>query len=159
MIFWRNFYHLTPWERLRPTLRRIDHDAIYLKIAGTYTPIVVMIGSGFGYLILGLVWILAVVGAAAKPFFRAAPGKLAPGLYLGLGWLSLALIWSLAHSLPVPATALVIVGGLLYSAGGVFFKWESFKFSNAIWHGFVLVASVCFFAAIALGTFAQAGVS
>ena len=153
------FYHLTPWERLRPTLRRIDHAAIYLKIAGTYTPLVVLIGSGFGYVILALVWILAVVGAVAKLFFWAAPGRLAPGLYLGLGWLSLALIWSLAHSLPVSATALIVMGGLLYSAGVIFFNWESFKFSNAIWHGFVLIASGCFFAAITLGTFAQAGIS
>lgn len=152
-------YHLTPWERLRPTLRRIDHAAIYLKIAGTYTPLVVLIGSGFGYVVLALVWVLALVGAVAKLFYWAAPGRLAPGLYLGLGWLSLALIWSLAHSLPLPATALVVTGGLLYSAGVIFFNWDSFKFSNAIWHGFVLVASICFFTAIALGTFAQAGIS
>ena len=152
-------YHLTPWERLRPTLRRIDHAAIYLKIAGTYTPLVVLIGSGFGYVVLALVWVLAVVGAVAKLFYWAAPGRLAPGLYLGLGWLSLALIWSLAHSLPLPATALVITGGLLYSAGVIFFNWDSLRFSNAIWHGFVLVASICFFTAIALGTFAQAGIS
>lgn len=152
-------YHLTPWEGLRPVLRRIDHAAIYLKIAGTYTPLVVMIGSGFAYVILGLVWVLAVIGAVAKLFFWAAPGRLAPGLYLGLGWLSLALIWSLAQRLPVPATAFIVTGGLLYSAGVIFFNWETFKFSNAIWHGFVLVASGCFFAAIALGTFAGTAVS
>ena len=152
-------YHLTPWERLRPTLRRIDHAAIYLKIAGTYTPLVVIIGSGFSYVVLGIVWALAVVGAVAKLFFWAAPGRLAQGLYLGLGWLSLALIWSLAQSLPLSATALIIAGGLLYSAGVIFFNWESFRFSTAIWHGFVLVASGCFFAAITMGTFAQAAIS
>ena len=147
------FYHMTPWEGLRPTLRRIDHAAIYLKIAGTYTPLVVMIGSAFGYVVLGLVWSLALVGASAKLFYWAAPGRLAPLLYLFLGWISVALIWSLAHVLPVPATVLVIIGGLLYSAGVIFFNWETLKFSNAIWHGFVLAASGCFFAAITLGTF------
>lgn len=147
-------YHMTPWERLRPALRRIDHAAIYLKIAGTYTPLVVMIGSGFGYVVLALVWVLALVGALAKLFFWATPGRWASLLYLVLGWLSLALIWSLAHTLPVPATVLIVAGGLLYSAGVIFFNWESLKFSNAIWHGFVLSASGCFFAAITLGTFA-----
>ena len=146
-------YHMTPWEALRPALRRIDHAAIYLKIAGTYTPLVVMIGSGFSYAMLGLVWILALTGALAKLFFWATPGRLAPLLYLFLGWLSLTLIWSLAHSLPVTATALIMIGGLLYSAGVIFFNWETLKFSNAIWHGFVLAASGCFFAAITLGTF------
>ena len=150
------FYHMTPWEGLRPTLRRIDHAAIYLKIAGTYTPLVILIGSGFGYVVLGLVWVLAVAGAVAKLFFWAAPGRLAPVLYLVLGWLSVALIWSLAQTLPLPATILVIIGGLLYSAGVFFFNWESLKFSNAIWHGFVLAASACFFAAITVGTFALA---
>ena len=152
-------YHMTPWERLRPALRRIDHAAIYLKIAGTYTPLVMLIGSGFSYVVLGFVWALALGGAVIKLFFWAAPGRLAPMLYLGLGWLSLLLIWSLAHRLPPSATGLIVAGGLLYSAGVIFFNWESFKFSNAIWHGFVLVASVCFFAAITLGTFAQAGIS
>lgn len=146
-------YHMTPWERLRPGLRRIDHAAIYLKIAGTYTPLVVMIGSGFGYVLLGLVWVLALIGAVAKLFYWSTPGRLAPRLYLVLGWLSLTLIWSLAQNLPIPATALIIVGGLLYSAGVIFFNWETLKFSNAIWHGFVLVASGCFFGAITMGTF------
>jgi hemolysin III len=149
-------YHMTPWEGLRPALQRIDHAAIYLKIAGTYTPLVVMIGSGFGYVMLGLVWGLAVAGAAAKLFFWATPGRLAPLLYLVLGWLSLTLIWSLAHSLPGPATVLIVLGGLLYSAGVIFFNWESLKFSNAIWHAFVLAGSACFFAAITLGTFTTA---
>jgi hemolysin III len=147
-------YHMTPWERLRPVLQKIDHAAIYLKIAGTYTPLVVLIGSGFGYVMLGLVWILAVLGAAAKLFFWAKPGRLAPLLYLLLGWLSLSLIWSLAQNLPLPATVLVVIGGLLYSAGVIFFSWEKLKYAYAIWHGFVLAASACFFAAITLGTFA-----
>ena len=148
------FYHMTPWERLRPTLRRIDHAAIYIKIAGTYTPLVVLIGTGFGYVVLGLVWALALIGAMLKLFFWATPGRLAPALYLLLGWLSLALIWSVAATLPFAATILIVTGGLLYTAGVIFFSWESLKFSNAIWHGFVLAGSACFFAAIALGTFA-----
>jgi hypothetical protein len=66
-------YHFTPWDRPRALLRRIDHAAIYLKIAGTYTPLVVLIGSAFAYSVLGLVWALAAVGAIAKLFFWALP--------------------------------------------------------------------------------------
>ena len=148
------FYHMTPWERLRPALRRIDHAAIYFKIAGTYTPLVVMIGSAFAYVVLAVVWALAVVGAVAKLFFWNRPGKFAPILYLALGWASVMLLWPLAQTLPGPATGLVVIGGVLYSAGVIFFSWETLKYANAIWHAFVLAASSCFFAAIAMGTFA-----
>ncbi len=144
-------YHMTPWDRARPVLRRIDHAAIYLKIAGTYTPLVLLIGTGFAYVVLGLVWVLALAGAAAKLFFWSNPGRLGPWLYLVLGWLSVALVWPLVQTLPAVASALIVLGGLLYSAGVIFFSWEKLKFSNAIWHGFVLAASACFFAAITLG--------
>lgn len=146
-------YHMTPWDAARPVLRRIDHAAIYLKIAGTYTPLVLLIGSGFAYLVLGLVWLLAVVGAVAKLFFWTRPGRMGTALYLAMGWLSVALVWPLVQTLPVAASLLVLAGGLLYSAGVIFFTWEKLKFSNAIWHGFVLAASGCFFAAISLGLF------
>lgn len=147
-------YHMTPWERPRPLLRRLDHAAIYLKIAGTYTPFVVLIGTGFAWAVLGLVWALALAGAAAKLFFWRTPGRLGPALYLGLGWLSVLLAWPMVQLLPPVASALVLIGGGLYSAGVIFFSWESLRFSNAIWHGFVLAASGCFFAAISLATLA-----
>ncbi len=144
-------YHFTPWETARPILRRIDHAAIYLKIAGTYTPLVVLIGSVFGYVVLGVVWALALAGAAAKLFFWRNPGRFGPALYLVLGWLSLALVWSLFPVLPLAGIILIGVGGLLYTAGVVFFNWDDLKFAMPIWHAFVLTASACFFAAIMLG--------
>ncbi|MGY9049963.1 MAG: PAQR family membrane homeostasis protein TrhA [Rhodobacterales bacterium] len=88
-------YHMTPWESLRPALRRIDHAAIYLKIAGTYTPLVVIIGSFGSYLVLGAVWALAAFGVVKKVFFWRTPGRYDTLLYLFMGWLSLLLIWSL----------------------------------------------------------------
>jgi hemolysin III len=150
------FYHMTPWERIRPTLRRFDHAAIYLKIAGTYTPLVVMIGSGFAYLVLGVVWALAVVGMTLKLFFWRTPGRFGPALYLIMGWLSLALIWSLWPIVPVSAMVLIGIGGLLYTAGVPFYAAETLKYSIAIWHGFVVAASACFFAAIAIASIASA---
>lgn len=146
-------YHFTPWERLREPLRRVDHAAIYLKIAGTYTPLVVMIGSAFAYVVLALVWALAVLGAAGKLIFQNEAGRLSTALYLILGWVSVSLVFSLVPVLPVAATVLIAAGGLLYSAGTVVFSRDGMKFNTAIWHGFVLAASACFFAAISLGVF------
>ena len=146
------FYHMTPWEGIRPILRRFDHAAIYLKIAGTYTPLVVMIGSWFAYAVLAIVWGLAVIGMVLKLFFWRTPGRFGPALYLIMGWLSLALIWSLWPIVPVSAMVLMAVGGLLYTAGVPFYASETLKFSIAIWHGFVVAASACFFAAITIAT-------
>jgi len=150
------FYHMTPWAGIRPVLRRFDHAAIYLKIAGTYTPLVVLIGSWFAYVVLALVWGLAVLGMVLKLFFWRTPGRFGPALYLIMGWLSLALIWSLWPIVPLPAMALIAIGGLLYTAGVPFYASETMKYSIAIWHGFVVAASGCFFAAIAIASTAPA---
>jgi hemolysin III len=147
------FYHMTPWERFRPTLRRIDHAAIFLKIAGTCTPLAALAGTAFSWGVLAVVWIVALGGALSKVLWWHEPGRLGLALYLGLGWLGVLILWPLAAALPPPALALTVAGGGLYTLGCVFFCWESLKFSNAIWHGFVLAASGCFFAAIAMGTF------
>jgi len=144
-------YHFTPWEGPRPVLRRIDHAAIYVKIAGTYTPLVVLIGSAFAYGVLTIVWGLAAVGVAMKLFFWARPSRWGVALYLGLGWLSIALASSLIPLVSGLVLGLIVAGGLIYSAGAILFSLEDLKFQNAIWHSFVLIASACFFAAIALG--------
>jgi hemolysin III len=147
------FYHMTPWEGLRMPLRRVDHAAIYLKIAGTYTPLVVLIGSTYAWGVLVLVWAAALAGAVAKLVFFRSPGWVGTALYLGLGWASLLLAAPLIATLPMAASVLVGLGGVAYSAGVLFFRWEALKFSNAIWHGFVLAGSGCFYAAITVATF------
>jgi len=145
------FYHMTPWEGLRPTLRRIDHAAIYLKIAGTYTPLVVMIGSGMAYGVLAVVWVLAIFGMIRKLFYWQVPGRFGPALYLVMGWMGAAVVWLSLPVLPILSTGLIAVGGVLYTVGVWFFSWERLKFSLAIWHGFVVAASACLFGAIAIG--------
>ena len=139
------FYHMTPWESLRPVLRRIDHAAIYLKIAGTYTPLVVMIGSGLAYVMLAIVWALAVIGMTLKLVFWSTPGRFGPALYLIMGWMSIVLVWQAWAELPF---GYILAGGLLYTVGVIFHAAKGLKFANAIWHGFVIAASACFFAAI-----------
>ena len=148
-------YHLSPIDQLRPLLNKIDHAAIYLKIAGTYTPLVMVIGSGFAYGILGIVWALAAIGAVAKLWFWGTDGRGSLALYLLMGWLSVLLIWPMWVTLPGMALALIVAGGLTYSLGTFVYGHKGMRFQNAIWHGFVLVASACFFAAILLSHWAH----
>ncbi|MEL6467582.1 MAG: hemolysin III family protein [Pseudomonadota bacterium] len=144
-------YHLLPWEASRPVFHRIDHAAIYLKIAGTYTPLVVLIGSAFAYVVLAAVWIVALLGAVAKLSFWATDARGSLALYLAMGWASVLLIWPMWQSLPGASTALIVVGGGLYSVGTIFYARKTLRFQNAIWHVFVLAASACFFGAVAIG--------
>ncbi|WP_370402325.1 PAQR family membrane homeostasis protein TrhA [Sulfitobacter sp. JB4-11] len=143
-------YHMSPFERPRAVLHRIDHAAIYLKIAGTYTPFVALIGTGFAYGVLAIVWALAGLGALAKLWFWPPNARGSLALYLGMGWLAVLLIWPMAQALPGSALVLIVVGGLIYSAGTWVFAHPGMRYQNAIWHGFVLTASICFFAAVAL---------
>lgn len=150
-------YNMSSSVRLRPTLRRIDHAAIYLKIAGTYTPLVVMIGSLSSYLILAIVWALAVFGVVQKLFFWQIPGRFGSVLYLIMGWLSVFIIWGLVPVVPAASIWLIVLGGLVYTVGVGFYHWTALRFSTAIWHGFVVVASTLFYGAIVLGLRASLG--
>ncbi|MGR3435018.1 MAG: PAQR family membrane homeostasis protein TrhA [Shimia sp.] len=146
-----SLYNLTPWEGARPVLHRLDHAAIYLKIAGTYTPLVVILGSALGYAMLGAIWAVALVAALGKMTARLRMGLASTLLYLAMGWASVVLIWPLAHALPAAATALMVAGGLTYSVGAIFNHWEGLRFHRAIWHVFVLAGTGCFAAAILQG--------
>lgn len=143
-------YHLLPFDRTRYFFERLDHAAIYFKIAGTYTPFVVLIGTSFAYGILAIVWALALFGAVAKIWFWDTKSRASLALYLGMGWLSVLLIWPMWTTLPGMALALIAVGGLTYSAGTLVYAHQGMQFQNAIWHIFVLAASLCFLAAVAI---------
>ena len=142
-------YHMLPFDRTRTLLGRIDHAAIYFKIAGTYTPLVILLGLGFGYAILAVVWALAAFGALAKLSFWKLDARGSLALYLGMGWLSVLLIWPMAQVLPWQTVALILVGGLIYSAGTMIYANPGIRYQFAIWHSFVLIASICLFMAVA----------
>ncbi|WP_341476682.1 PAQR family membrane homeostasis protein TrhA [Pelagivirga sediminicola] len=156
MLCASGLYHLLADTIARPVLRRLDHAAIYFKIAGTFTPLAVLLGTAFGYLLLGLVWGLALLGAAAK--LMARRGRMTTGYwpYLALGWLGVALFIPLLPHLSWMSLNLILAGGLLYTAGLSFYTWEKLRFANAIWHVFVMLASGCFFAGIAGAVYATA---
>ncbi|MEO0938140.1 MAG: hemolysin III family protein [Pseudomonadota bacterium] len=143
-------YHMSPFDGPRGLLHRIDHAAIYVKIAGTYTPLVVMIGTAFAYVLLALIWLVALAGAVAKLTIWRTDARGSLALYLALGWAAVLLIWPMWQHLGGVALALIGLGGALYSLGAVFFAMRAFAYQNAVWHGFVLAAGACFFAAISV---------
>ncbi|MEM1374945.1 MAG: hemolysin III family protein [Pseudomonadota bacterium] len=144
------FYHMTPWGRIRPLLQRIDHAAIYLKIAGTYTPLVVILGGAFAYGVLGLIWIVALIGAVGKLTEWLKPGVVSTWLYVAMGWASVVLIVPLVSQVPGLALWFMVMGGVLYTIGAAINHWQTLRFNVAIWHAIVLVASGLFCAAIVL---------
>jgi len=144
-------YHMLSAPAWKPTLRRLDHAAIFLKIAGTYTPFaVIKMGGTTGFLLFAAVWVVALAGAAAKLLLPAHWDRLAIGVYLALGWSGVAALNPLASAVDPSALILLAAGGIIYSLGVVFFLWSGLRYQNAIWHGFVLVGTGCHFAAVAL---------
>lgn len=142
-------YHLIPFPHWKCSLRRFDQAAIFLKIAGTYTPFAaVSLGGFLGFGLLGVVWTVALFGAFSMLFLRRGLGGYSIFIYLGLGWSVLAVIQPLSASVSVTALILLSVGGGLYSIGVIFHLWERLPYQNAIWHLFVLAAASCHFAAI-----------
>jgi hemolysin III len=144
-------YNLTPPSQLKWILRRFDHSAIFLLIAGTYTPLLPFLPDSAQSWTLGLVtWLGAAFGIAVKFLFPGRFDRLAILIYLALGWVGITAASAFAQVLPPQVLNLIIAGGILYTLGVIFHIWESLKFHNAIWHGFVAAAAACHFAAIAL---------
>jgi len=143
-------YHLMPLSRLRSFWRRLDHAAIYAKIAGTYTPFTVLLGGERAALILAGMWSAAGAGILLKLVNPHRFEWLMLALYLAMGWAVLVIGWPILGSLQTAALVLLVTGGGLYTVGVVFHLWEGLPFQNAIWHGFVLVASFVFYAAVVI---------
>jgi hemolysin III len=148
-------YHLGKWgERAHSWLRRLDHSAIFLLIAGTYTPFCLLALDGTASrVLLAVVWLGAIAGIATK-LWRADLNVLSGFLYLGLGWAAIWLLPTLAHALTPLELGLVIAGGVLYTLGALVFatKWPNpfpttFGF-HEIWHAATIAAAGCLFAAI-----------
>lgn len=141
-------YNMWPISPRKWFIRRFDHSAIYVLIAGTYTPFLMKLsGSALAQTLLAFVWLAAAAGAAIKVIFPGRFDRLSIVLYLLIGWSGL-LIWESVSVLPATTLWLIVAGGILYSIGVIFHVWENLPFQNAIWHGFVLVASGCFYGAV-----------
>jgi hemolysin III len=135
-------YHAARSERLKRRLRVFDHCAIYVLIAGTYTPFTLMaLRGGWGWSLFGVIWGLAAVGVAFKLFFTGRFEALSTGVYLGMGWLVLIAAGPMSRLLPVLTLVLLAAGGLAYTAGTVFYASRRIPYAHAIWHLFVLAGS------------------
>jgi hemolysin III len=142
-------YNLWPVSRTKWVLRRFDHSAIYILIAATYTPfILVMKDSVFALALLVGVWCVAAFGIVLKLGWPGRFDRLATGLYLALGWSGIMLYDSGAGSLPKVALWFVLAGGALYSLGVIFHAWRRLRFQNVIWHCFVLLGAACHYTAV-----------
>lgn len=151
-------YNMTPPSSLKWLLRRFDHSAIYVMIAGTYTALLVRLDDRFwAWTLIALVWIGALGGTILKLALPGRLDRLSIALYLLLGWVVVIALGPLIASLPATTMILVAIGGALYSIGVVFYKWERLKYQNAIWHGFVAVAAGCHWAGIAVALGGPAG--
>ena len=135
--------------KLKEVFRRLDHAAIFLLIAGTYTPFVLIkMHNAWGFGLLAVVWSIAAVGIVIKLLFPRYLEGLTVGLYLIQGWAVVAAWHPLVTAVPTWVAILLGVGGVLYTIGVVFHLWERLPYQNAIWHGFVLTAASCHYAAV-----------
>ena len=148
MIGFSAAYNLWPLTPVKWWLRRLDHSAIYLLIAATYTAFVLPMNGTAADAILAVQWLSAAAGIALKLFFPGRFDRAAIALYLVMGWSGLFVIGPMAAALAPVTLALIAAGGVLYSAGVIFHVWESLRFQNAIWHGFVLSAAACHYGAV-----------
>ncbi len=143
-------YHAWPQTRGKSVLRTLDHSAIFLLIAGTYTPLTLGPLRGFwGSIMLALVWALAIFGVFLKTTRGASRHpKLSMTLYLGTGWLALIAARPMTLAIPFPALVWLVAGGIAYTTGVLFFVNERVRYAHFVWHLFVLAGSGCHFAAI-----------
>ncbi len=140
-------YHLTPAPAWKDTLRRLDQSAIYLKIAGTYTPFAVMSGAQAMPFLAGL-WAAAAAGVSLKLATRRQLFWLTIALYLAMGWAALVAGAPILERMTPEGFRLVLAGGVLYTVGVLFLIWDALPFHTTIWHVFVLAASLAFYAAM-----------
>jgi hemolysin III len=149
-------YHSITHTRTKVVLKRLDHCAIYLLIAGTYTPLLMItLGSFAATVMLWLIWVIAVSGVVFKLYFIHRFQRLSLVTYLLMGWLSMFLIYDLWQSLDRAGFWLLLAGGLCFTLGAGFYAAKQYRFTHAIWHVFVAAGAACH--AVLIGVFVIPG--
>ena len=150
LYFASTLYHAVPHPRAKRLLKKLDHGAIYLLIAGTYTPFTLgVLGGPWGWTLFALVWALAIIGVSLKAFDRISHPLWSTGLYLVMGWLVLIAAKPLLASIAPPGLVLLAAGGLAYTLGIVFFALDSrMRYGHFVWHLFVIAGTTCHFFAV-----------
>lgn len=141
--------HSFPEGKAKDLFEIFDHAAIYLFIAGTYTPFTLIVMNGaLGWTLLSIVWVIAIVGVVFKSYFVKRFMFISTILYVVMGWLIIIGWKPLAATLPTEGLVLLVAGGILYTVGAIFYVWRGFVFHHAVWHLFVLAGSTAHFFAV-----------
>jgi hemolysin III len=142
-------YHAVTWPRLKQVLRVADHSAIYLLIAGTYTPFTLGVLRGaLGWTLFGMIWTLATAGVVFKMVRGFGHPRLSLAIYLAMGWMILAVARPLWQLVPAWGVVWLVAGGLAYTAGVAFYANRQVRFGHFVWHLFVLAGTACHFVAV-----------
>ncbi len=143
------FYHALPSNKAKQVFRVLDHGAIFLLIAGTYTPFTLGVMRGpWGWTLFGLVWALALFGLTTKAVIGAHHRWLSVPLYLAMGWLALIAAPQILTRIPLSGLIWLLAGGISYTAGVAFFAAPRLRYSHLMWHIFVIAGTVCHFFAV-----------
>jgi len=142
-------YHILPENRAKRAFRVLDHGAIFILIAGTYTPFTLGVLRGaWGWTLFGLVWGMGVIGLILRLVGAMQDPRFSTGLYLAMGWLILIAIRPFLSKVPLPGIMWLLAGGIAYTAGVAFFAAERVRYSHFIWHLFVILGTACHFFAV-----------
>jgi hemolysin III len=141
-------YHAIPHAAAKARLKVFDHCAIYLLIAGTYTPFALVgLRGPWGWTLLGLVWSMALIGCVFKLYFTGRFKRLSTAIYIGMGWTALVAIEPMLRLLSTWTLGWLLAGGIAYTAGTLFYL-SRLTYAHAIWHGFVILGSACHYVAV-----------
>lgn len=152
MLFtFSTLYHSFQQQQVKRTLEIFDHISIYFLIAGTYTPfLLIYLNDSFGITLLSILWGLTLVGIFFKIFFTGRFEIISLIIYVAMGWIFISGGRRFFNALPQDVLTLVIIGGVLYSVGIVFYVWDRYKWNHAVWHLLVLAAAICHYIAVLL---------
>lgn len=142
-------YHSFTKEKLKNLFARFDHAAIFLLIAGTYTPFLLTALRGtLGWTMFGIIWAVAISGVVIRSIYLTRFRKFMVGLYLTMGWMVVVAIGPLVKNLPSISLLFLMLGAVMYTVGVVFYAWRNLKYGHGIWHLFVLAGSILHFFAV-----------
>ena len=139
-------YHSLTHSRTKAIFRRLDHSAIYLLIAGTYTPVILIsMRTTWVLYLLPIIWAMAILGVYIKVRYIHRYERLSLAFYIFMGWFALIAVKPMFNSIPIESFIWIIIGGACYTSGVVFYAWRRLPFNHTIWHGFVLIGSISHF--------------
>ena len=142
-------YNLAPRSRFRDLFRRFDHAAIFIMIAGTYTPFTILgLEGAWEISLISVVWAIALLGFCLKVLLPRRLDGFSTAIYLAMGWVGLVAVRPFINAFDPTVLVLLLIGGVLYSIGTIFHLWRKLPYQNAIWHGFVVAAAAVHYSAV-----------